>query len=249
MTRLREDRIVPLTWIVDHVRATLKPSSWTGLADFTETVCDAYRKDFWAGLDHHVEIFVEKDAIAGTIQPVTAEYDVALHVIRGYSSIFLEGEIADEWQRIQKPVFAYYVGDFDPSGFDLERDVREKMAKYSERFCVHWTNAGLQIQQWSSLDAGTFVWRRLGILEEDFEEHDLLVLPVKRTDRRANGFLEKYGDACAEIDALPATELRARVRRAIESHIDQERWAKLQKIEEAEKSTWLKSMKLLGKAI
>src|SRR5690242_9524006 len=57
MTRLREAGDVPRTWIVDHVRSTLKPSSWTGLADFADTVRDAYRKDFWASLDHHVEVF------------------------------------------------------------------------------------------------------------------------------------------------------------------------------------------------
>src|SRR5262245_5931311 len=62
MTSLREDRIIPRTWIVDHVRSTLKPSSWSGLTDFGETVREAYRKDYWASLDHHVEVFVEKDA-------------------------------------------------------------------------------------------------------------------------------------------------------------------------------------------
>src|SRR5262245_9094853 len=34
MTRLREEQVIPRTWIVDHVRTTLKPSSWSGLADF-----------------------------------------------------------------------------------------------------------------------------------------------------------------------------------------------------------------------
>src|SRR5262245_55324108 len=67
MTRVREASEIPRTWIVDHVRSTLKPSSWTGLADFAETVREAYRKDFWASLADHIEIFVEKDAIAGTI--------------------------------------------------------------------------------------------------------------------------------------------------------------------------------------
>src|SRR5262245_50246495 len=84
MTRLREAEVVPRTWIVDHVRDTLKPSSWTGLADFTDTVRRAYRKDFWSSLPALVEVFVEKDAVAGTIQPVTREYDVALRVCRGY---------------------------------------------------------------------------------------------------------------------------------------------------------------------
>jgi hypothetical protein len=38
MTRLREAGEVPRTWIVDHIRATLKPSSWSGLDDFGDTV-------------------------------------------------------------------------------------------------------------------------------------------------------------------------------------------------------------------
>ncbi len=87
MTRAREAGMISRSWIVDHVRATLKPSSWSGLADFADTVQEAYRKDFWANLDHHVELFVEKDAVAGTIQPVTREYDIALRVCRGYASV------------------------------------------------------------------------------------------------------------------------------------------------------------------
>src|SRR5215831_8495355 len=55
MTRAREEKQVPRSWIVDHVRATLKPSSWSGLADYADTVRDCYRKDFWASLPHHVE--------------------------------------------------------------------------------------------------------------------------------------------------------------------------------------------------
>jgi hypothetical protein len=244
MTRLREAGEVPRTWIVDHVRATLKPSSWTGLADFGDTVRQAYRKDFWASLNHHVEIFVEKDAIAGTIQPVTAEYDIALRVCRGYVSVSFAGEIADEWQRIQKPIFAYYVGDFDPSGFDLERDLREKLARYSARCCTSWTSP-LDPRA----DSETFNWRRIAIEQKDFAMHDLIALPVKRSDCRAKGFIEEHGDACAEVDALPPTELRARVKAAIESHIDEQRWANLQEIEEAEKATLRNTMKKWKKVI
>jgi hypothetical protein len=107
MTRLREAGAVPRSWIVDHVRSTLKPSSWSGLADFGDTVREAYRKDLWASMGAHVEVFVEKDAIAGTIQPVTHEYDIALRVCRGYVSISFAGEIAELWQATEKPIFAY----------------------------------------------------------------------------------------------------------------------------------------------
>jgi hypothetical protein len=152
MTRLREAGEVPRTWLVDHTRSTLKPSSWTGLADFSESVRDCYRKDYWASLPHHVEVFVEKDAVAGTVQPVTNENDVAIRVCRGYSSVSFAGEIADLWRRIRKPIFAYYLGDFDPSGFDLERDLCEKLERYSGRY---------REDDADCADSKNFVWRRL----------------------------------------------------------------------------------------
>jgi hypothetical protein len=244
MTRLREDRQIPRTWIVDHVRTTLKPSSWTGLADFGESVPDCYRKDFWASLDHHVEVFVEKDAIAGTLQPVTHEYDVALRVCRGYSSVSFAGEIADEWCEIDKPIFAYYVGDFDPSGFDLERDLREKLERYSGKahlsraYFGGWDEdliAFLERQRWA--ESGAVAWVRLAVHRTDFEEHDLIALPVKTDDKRAKGFLAEHGNRCAEVDALPPTELRDRVRRAIESHVDTKRWNRLRQVEAKEQES------------
>jgi len=214
MTRLREAGDIPRTWIVDHVRTRLKPSSWSGLADFADSVRDCYRKNYWSRLPHHVEVFVEKDAIAGTVQPVTAANDVALQVCRGYSSVSFAGENADQWSRITKPIFAYYLGDFDPSGFDLERDLREKLERYSGRSCE--TDP-------DDASEDNFIWQRLGVTVEDFDEHDLIRLPVKTTDNRAAGFIKQYGTDCAEIDAIAPSELRRRVEEAIDSHIDVDR--------------------------
>jgi hypothetical protein len=238
MTRAREEGIVPRRWIVDHVRATLKPSSWSGLTDFADTVRNAYRKDFWASLDHHVEIFVEKDAIAGTIQPVTAEHDVALRVCRGYASVSFAGEIADEWREIQKPIFAYYLGDFDPSGFDIERDLREKLERYSGRsIYVDAEDPGRRGISWS----------RLGVVAADFAKHDLIRLPIKDGDNRSRGFREVHGDAGAEVDAIPPSELRRRVSEAINRHIDVDRWNSLLHVEELERETMRQSLSALGK--
>jgi hypothetical protein len=238
MTRLREAEEVPMTWIVDHIRATLKPSSWSGLADFGETVRNAYRKDFWAGLAHHVEVFVEKDAVAGTIQPVTHEYDVALRVCRGYCSLSFVGEIASCWGEIDKPIFAYYVGDFDPSGFDLERDLWEKLERYSGR--TAWVPRGPELdpdEVRAKCGPDNFCWVRLAVRGADFRDHHLIPLPVKMTDRRAKGFLREHGRQCAEVDALPPTELRRRVEEAIEAHIPTAQWERLRQTERMEKES------------
>lgn len=217
LTRLREQHIVPFEWIVDNLRSTNKPSSWSGLGDFADAVRDAYRKDFWSNLETYVHIFCEKDAIAGTISPVTYEYDVALSPIRGYVSLSFVYEIAEQWSEIEKPIFAYYVGDFDPSGFDLERDVREKLERYS---------------------TSAFTWQRLGVHTEDFADFNLLSLAAKQKDRRCAKFISEHGDQCAELDAIPPTEIRRRVREAIEQHIPQEEWQRLQLVEAAERESF-----------
>lgn len=216
-TKAREQGVIPWSWIVDSLRATIKPSSWSGLADFGETVRNAYRKDYWARMQFYVELFVEKDAMAAALQPVTMKYDVPLNVIRGYCSASFAHTIANQWAQIDKPIFAYYLGDFDPSGFDIERDLREKLGRYSE----------LE-------DGVNFHWRRLAVTEEDFEEFHLVPMLAKHTDSRHKRFLAEHGHDCAELDAMPPTVLRKRIEDAILSHIDSDEWARLQAVERAE---------------
>jgi hypothetical protein len=217
MTCLREAGVVPFSWIVDNVRETIKPSSWSGLSDYIDTVQEAYRKDFWAQLPEYVHVFVEKDAIAGVLAPVTRKYDVALSPIRGYVSLSFAHEIGEAWGDIEKPITGYYLGDFDPSGFDLERDLRDKLTRYCGR---------------------RFHWKRLAVHAGDFQEYDLIPLEPKAKDKRARAFIKEHGRHCAELDALPATELRQRVRSAIEGHIPQDKWARLQEIERREKESF-----------
>jgi len=213
-TRLREGRIVPLTAICDNVRQSMKPSSWSGLADFGDSVRDCYRKDLWASQRKLVEFFCEKDSVAGVIQPITREYDVALHPCRGYASVSFAGQIAATWAATEKPIRAYYCGDFDASGFDIERDLKEKLNRYS---------GGVR-----------FEWERIAICEEDFDRENLIALPIKKSDNRAKEFLRKHGERCAELDALPPNELRRRVRLCIEENINPEQWERLQLIERNE---------------
>ncbi len=233
LTRLREAEAVPFPWIVDHVRATLKPSSWSGLSDFSETVREVYRKDLWCSQSVHVEVFCEKDAIAGTLQRTIEAYDVPLRVCRGYVSVSFAGEIAAEWQKITKPIYAYYIGDHDASGLDIERDLVAKLERYSDRRRL--------IEGWGfgripeEARGAVFAWGRLAIDEDDIDAFDLLPQAVKLSDRRAASFLEEHGGRCAEVDALPPSELRRRVEHAIARHIDPDAWERLRLVEETER--------------
>ena len=224
MKTLREEGVVPFSWIVDNLRSSLKPSSWSGVGDYVDTVQDAYRKNFWESLPEYVHVFCEKDAIAGVLAPVTQEFDVTLSPLRGYTSLTFAHEIAELWDKIDKPIFAYYLGDFDPSGFDLERDLKKKLRAYGDN---------------------SFQWERLALKADDFHEFNLIPLAPKTSDRRYQDFVDRHGDRCAELDALPATELRQRVQEAITRHIPQEEWTRLQDVERIEKKNFRKFLKTI----
>jgi hypothetical protein len=215
LLEMRRLDLIPYEWIVDGTRISNKPSSWSGLADYAQTVANAYRKDLWERQADYLEVFTEKDAMSGVIAPVTESYDVRLNAIRGYCSETFLWTIAKQWREISKPISVYYLGDHDPAGLNIEADLRSRL----EAFC------GFKV-----------AWERLAITQDDFES-DLLGFPVKRKDKEAKWmpYLERYGDRCVEVDAIPARDIRERVKNAIESHIDQREWKLLQEQEARER--------------
>jgi hypothetical protein len=224
--KMRRLGLIPYSWIVDGTRKWDKPGSWSGLADYAEAVAESYRKNLWDRQTDYIEIFVEKDAMSGIVRPVTREYDIKLNPIRGFASETFLWSIAEEWKEIEKPINVYYLGDHDPAGLKIEADLRRRL----ENFC------GFRVH-----------WERLAITEKDFES-DLLGFPVKRGSAAANWqpYVDRFGDRCVEVDALPATVVRDRVRQAIESHIDQREWALLKAQEERERSDVLKMVRALN---
>lgn len=222
---LRKKRILPFEWIVDNVRTTLKPSSWSGLADFADSARDAYRMDFWASLPEYVAIICEKDTVAGRLQPVTEEYDVPLHPLRGFVSTTFAWEVSRNFEEIKKPIHIYYVGDHDPSGYAIEQNIVTAALDYGGQ---------------------DFYWTRLAVLPEHFERFRIKPLRPKKKDTRTKRFVDRFGWQCAEVEAIPADALRDMVKQAIHEHIPAEEWDRLMTIEKAEKERCRDVMRQLG---
>ena len=216
MTLAREREAIPFEWIVDRSRPTYAPNVFDDLEDGLRALRAGYWRDCWQGQPSHVEVWAEKDAITGAIQPVTDEVGVTMRVSRGFVSTTRVHEIAAEFAAISKPVHVYYLGDHDPSGRAIELDLYDRVSR---------------------CDGVSFHMERLAILEEDIRRFKLPPLRVKPSDSRAAGFRRKFGNRCVELDALPPDELRRRIRKAIESHIDWEAWSRALAVEEAEKES------------
>lgn len=233
LLKLRRNGELDYRMIVDSTRRRLKPSSWSGLSDYSESVAECYRKDLWQKQRDYIEIFVEKDAMAAVIQPVTDEYDIYLNIIRGSVSESFVWTVGQVWNQISKPIHAYYLGDHDPSGLQIEQDLHRRLSGFVDR---------------------GFNWQRLAITKDDFNDSNILGFPIKG-DRnkkawktRNERYLIEHGDRCVEVDALSPDVIRERIRNTIESHINQSQWRKLRRVEELEQETVRKTLQQLGAA-
>jgi hypothetical protein len=218
--RLRRRKIIPYGWISDSSRRRLKPSSWSGLADFANTAAEAYRKDLWSRQPVHIEVFTEKDAMTGVLHPVTSKFDLHLNVIRGQVSETFVWEIAEQWRQIRKPIVAFYFGDHDPSGLSIEGSIKKRLLGF------------LPAEQ-----RDLITWKRLAITAEDFANPDLLGLDVKKGDKQGRKYIARYGDRCVEVDALSANVVRERLEAEVLEHIDAGAWERLQEVEALERES------------
>jgi hypothetical protein len=218
--KLRREGLIPYGWISDSSRRRLKPSSWSGLEDFADTAREAYRKDLWARQAWHIEVFTEKDAMTGVLNPITSKFDLHLNVIRGQVSETFVWEIAEEWRNISKPILALYFGDHDPSGLSIEASIKSRLLGFLPPDRRH-----------------AVTWKRLAITAEDFANQALLGLSVKAGDCQGRKYIAEYGDRCVEVDALSANIVRERLEGEVLEHIDCEAWNRLQEVEAVERES------------
>jgi hypothetical protein len=241
MTKAREDDRCPFEWIVDRSRPTYTPNVFTDAAAYAETVKVSYRKDYWTGQPNHVELWCEKDSITGSIQDVTDELGITLRVGRGFQSTTRVNEIAQHFARITKPIKVFFLGDHDPSGVDIERDVAARVNRRIPRRVTpvtflnhhHATMQDLLNATLRSL-ADNIIPQRLAIFKEDIKLFNLPPLRIKASDTRSTRFAKTHGQDCVELDALPPSELRQRIRTAVESVMDKQAWLRAVAVEQVE---------------
>jgi hypothetical protein len=214
---MREAGDIPFDWIADNTRWMRKPATFVGLEACLSNTSKFYRRDLWAAMPVYVEIWCEKDALAGVLMEETETYDVPLMVARGYASLSFLHSAAMAIEAKDKPAYIYHFGDYDPSGVDAARDIEAKLRRYAPGAEIH--------------------FERPAVTREQIEQWNLPTRPTKQTDTRA----KKFGSATSvELDAIPARQLRTLVRDCIERHVDQEQLALLRAAEQSERELLVK---------
>jgi hypothetical protein len=188
------------------------PSRTKVYANFLAQSQQTYRRSLWADQAVYVEIWIEKDALAGVVSEVTNHWDVPLMVTRGFPSETFVYEAAQHIRNLGRPAYLYYFGDFDPSGVSIS------------------DNLGGKLDDWLG---ASVMFERMAVTPDQVVTMNLPTRPTKRKDKRAKSWA---GDS-VELDAIPANELRHMVEDCITRHIDRAALQRIERVEAVERDT------------
>jgi hypothetical protein len=209
---LRRDGALPWHWIADNTRWQRKPRTWDNLQDALDATARTYRRSLWTYADAYVEVWLEKDALARVLYPVTERWDVPLMVSRGYASLSFLYEAASCIAEGDRPANLYHFGDFDPSGQDAAAKIASTLRELAPKAEIHFEQVAvrpLQILAWN-----------------------LPTRPTKATDSRSKRWT---GGDSVELDAIEANQLRELCDAAIRRHVDYRQLAVLEAAEQSER--------------
>jgi hypothetical protein len=224
LLQLRRCGRVPYRFIADNTRWMRKQSSYDNLEDALANTAAAYRRSLWNEQDAHVEVWCEKDTLAGVLILETNPYDVPLMVVRGFSSETYVYESAQAMRHVGKPIYLYLLTDLDPSGVHIALDIERKIRGFIP-------------------DSDVTV-RRIAVTPEQVQQWKLPTRPTKKTDSRSKTFA---GES-VELDAIPPTTLRTLVREAIEQHIDSAQLVATKRTERLERASLYDILDMIGGA-
>ena len=191
--------------IEDRLRVPQRPPHWGSVGELLDICADKYRCDRHSDQENYVEVWVEKDALSGVLLPITAAYHVNLMVNRGYSSISAMHDAAVRFMdtyHTDDEMYILYLGDHDPSGLDMVRDIADRL----DRFGIHANVLPIALTM------------------DQIERYDPPPNPAKVTDSRARDYIERYGHMSWELDALQPAVLHELLSSHLDELIDMEKY-------------------------
>ena len=201
--------------VEDRTRNLVALPSWRDPAHIMESVAKTFKQDLWLGQDAHVECWIEKDALVGVIEGVCQDNDVAYFSCRGYAS---DSEAWGAMTRLlrahqagKKRLVILHLGDHDPSGVDMTRDLEARL----RLFLGHHAPAAL-----AKLSV-----RRLGLSMAQVQQYAPPPNFAKETDSRFDKYVERFATTeCWELDALDPAVIADLIEQAILAVRDEDAW-------------------------
>ena len=167
--------------IEDRTRNLRQLPHWSSASSIVNACAHQFKLDRWANQDYRVEIWIEKDALTGIIQPICDHWDVPYFACRGYNSQSEQKRAAERVENWPDQVTRIiHLGDHDPSGIDMSRDIKDRYGLFGQS--IDFVRVALNIDQ--------------------VQKYNPPPNPAKQTDSRFADYQATYGDDSWELDAL-----------------------------------------------
>lgn len=199
--------------IEDRTRNLRKRSHWTGPDDIIEACARSYGINLWEGQEKRVEVWIEKDALIGVIERVCNKWDLPHFSCRGYTS---QSEL---WGAAMRHIdygthtVVIHLGDHDPSGIDMTRDIEDRLKMFGA-------------------DSEVI---RIALNMDQVKRYRLPNNPAKATDSRFESYLHEHGEHCWELDALDPTLIEKMIETEAQKHLDIDVFKERTKEQEADR--------------
>lgn len=192
--------------IEDRTRATNIPTTWTEPSSILDACASQFRIDKWANQTFRPEVWIEKEALAGVIEPTCHELQIPFLSCRGYTSqseMWSSACRLVRFRRQKQTPYILHLGDHDPSGIDMTRDIRDRLELFLHR---------------------PVRLNRLALNMDQVDEHKPPPNPAKTTDARFAAYMTAFGAESWELDALEPAMLARLIRTAVLAVRDEDLW-------------------------
>ena len=192
--------------IVDRSRSSYANQHWDKPSKAVESLLGAYAVDKWKNQPNYLEVWVEKEALEQVLATACQPMDVRFFACKGYAS---QSAIWEAAQRLLqqrdkgKEVHIIHLGDHDPSGIDMSRDIYEKLSMFTYEK-VHVERIALNMSQ--------------------VQQFNLPPNPAKTTDSRYADYASKFGEQSWELDSLNPQLLVELITKSIQQYRDDKLW-------------------------
>lgn len=223
-------------YIVDRTRNLSKQSTWTSPEALIKDAAEAYLTDTWAPQKRRIEVWIEKDAAIGVIERVCTLNNVPYFSCRGYTSsseMWNAATRIGEYLRNGEQTVILHIGDHDPSGLDMTRDIEDRLRLFVHQdwvgeYAVAGRSRGdirrsmrdVMRQQGSTIGDTELPWeiRRIALTIAQINEYQPPPNYAKTTDSRFTAYMDATGlTESWELDALDPFVMEG----LIQDHIDE----------------------------
>lgn len=197
--------------ITDRTRNLRGNNHWDTPADVINSARYSYLLDKWEGQPNYVEVWVEKDALVDVVGQACRPLDIPFFSCRGYTS---QSEMWSAAQRFigqadREQRIIIHLGDHDPSGIDMTRDIQDRLDLFGSNVYV----------------------KRVALTMGQITTYNPPPNPAKITDSRASKYIEEYGDESWELDALEPRVITDLIINEVTAYRDDELYREICSIE------------------